>query len=81
MIMDLLKKIFFYAFKEKKDVSALVVSVVIQVLVTAVLGIALGFLGGVPFVGFLFGLVGGLIDLYGTASVVLTFLDYFKVIK
>ena len=38
-------------------------------------------LGKIPVVGILVGLVGALVDLYITATIVLMFLDYFKVIK
>ena len=79
--METLKKIFPFSFKEKKDVTALVVTVIIMVLLGAVCGIFIAFFSKFPLIGWTISLAGSLIDLYVTASIVLTFLDYFMVIK
>ena len=79
--MDMLKKFFPFSFKEKNDVTALVINVIIYVVVGAVVGLRIGLLAKIPLDGILIGLAGGLIDLYITVGIVLTFLDYFKVIK
>ena len=79
--MDTLKKFFPFAFTEKKDVSELVIRSIIYVVVAVVIGFVLGIVGKIPVVGILVGLVGALVDLYITATIVLMFLDYFKVIK
>ncbi len=88
--MDILKKYFPFSFGSK-DVASLIIKVVIYVAAlivgAAVLGlvgalvsiITLGFLAGlVGFIGFV---VGGLFELYVVVGIVLTFLDYFKILK
>jgi len=79
--MDSLKKFFPFAFKEKKDVVALVINVIIQLVINAVLGVVITLLAGIPVLGAIIGAVGGLVGLYFFISIVLSFLDYFKVIK
>lgn len=79
--MDSLKKFFPIAFAQKKDLGALILSVVIQVAVAVVIGWVFALLSIFPLIGLLFDLIGSLIGLYILANIVLTFLDYFKVIK
>ncbi len=79
--MDILKKIWPFSFREKKDVAALVITVILHVVADIVIGVLLGLLAGVPVVGFIFSLVGSLLGLYITAGIVFTFLHYFKVFK
>lgn len=79
--MDIIKKIWLFSFREKKDVAALVITVILHVVAGVVLGFAIGLLGALPFAGTIISLVCGLIDLYITAGIVFCFLDYFKVIK
>ncbi len=79
--MDMLKKIFPIAFLPKADVAALVINVLIQLVVGVVIGWIIGIVALIPIVNILVGLVGGLLDLYITASIVIAFLDYFKIIK
>lgn len=79
--MDMLKKFFPFAFTAKADIASLVISVLIQLVVGVVIGWVIGIVALIPIVGLSVGLVGGLLDLYILASVVLTFLDYFKILK
>ena len=79
--MDIIKKIFPYSFNKKKDLSALLVNVIIQFLVGAVAGILIGVLIGVPIIGALVGAVCGLIELYVIVGIVLSVLDYLKILK
>ena len=88
--MDFLKKCFPISFKERTEVKQLVISVILQVLIGWGVAIVLGFVGGLLgallsslaalFIA-VFGLLGSLISLYFTASIVFTFLSYFKVLK
>ena len=43
--MDALKKYFPYSFKEKKDVAALVINIIVYIVVAAVIGILLKLVG------------------------------------
>ena len=81
--MDFLKKFWPYSFKERTEVSQLVISVIIQVLIGWGVGFVLGFVGGIlgGILATLLSLVGTLISLYFTAGIVFTFLSYFKVLK
>ncbi len=79
--MDILKNLFPFSFKEKSTVAALVINVIIYVVVGAVVGVLIALLANLPIVGIVIRAVGGLIDLYVTVGIVLSFLDYFKVIK
>lgn len=79
--MDILKKIFPIAFMAKKDLAALIISLLIQIVVGVVIGVVIGVLIWIPFVGILFALIGSLVDIYVLANIVLTCLDYFKILK
>lgn len=79
--MDTIKKFFPLSFREKNSVGELVVNVIIQVVIAVVVGVLIGLLSGVPVLGWIITLLGGLIDLYFTAGIVFSFLHYFKVIK
>lgn len=72
--MDMLKKIFPYSFGAK-DITGLVIKIIVYVVASAVLGFVIGL---IPFVG---GLVGSLIGLYSTVGIVLAILDYLKILK
>lgn len=79
--MDILKKIFPFSFLEKKDVAALVITIVIHVLAGIVFGLVMWLLPYIPFVSTLINLTGTLVDLYITGGIVLCILNYCKVIK
>ena len=79
--METLKKFFPYSFKEKKDISALIVNILIHIAGDIVAGLIIGLLSALPLIGGLFGFVGGAIGLYFTVGIVLSILDYFKVLK
>lgn len=79
--MDFIRKYFPLSFKEKRDVAALVITVVIYVVAGVIVSAAMLLLKAIPIVNLTVGLVGLLTDLYITAGIALTFLDYFKVIK
>jgi len=79
--METLKKIFPYSFKEKKEVAALIINILIQLVIDIVIGVVIGIVALIPVVGIIAGLVGGLIGLYFFAGIVISILDYFKVLK
>lgn len=79
--MDMLKKFFPLAFKPKKDIAALVINIIIHLVVDAIAGVLIGILANIPLVGIIVGAAGGLVGLYFTISLVLSVLDYFKVLK
>ena len=79
--MDTLKKIFPLAFVKKNDVAALVINVLLHIVVPVILGVVIGILPHIPVISSIIYAASGLIDLYFTISVVLSFLDYFKVLK
>ena len=79
--METLKRYFPYAFAAKKDVAALVINILIHIVVGAVIGFVFSLLSFIPILGIIIGLAGTLIDIYITASLVLSILDYFKILK
>jgi hypothetical protein len=72
--MDTLKKLFPLSFKAKNSIGALIVNILIHVLADAVAGIIIALLP-------ILGILGGLIGLYFTVGIVLSILDYLKIIK
>ncbi len=72
--MDMLKKFFPYSFGAK-DVTGLVIKILVYLVAGAVVGFVLGL---IPLIG---GLLGSLVGLYSTVGIVLVILDYLKVIK
>lgn len=88
--MDILKKIWFYSFKvEKKNVSSLVVNLIVWVVAAFVAGIVLwlatALTGWIPVVGWLIGvivgIVGGVVELYSVIGIALSILVFLDVLK
>ena len=84
--MDMLKKYFPFSAKVKeKDVTALVVSIIIYVVASAVVGLVLGFVGSalsfIPLVKWLFDTIGWLFGLYCTVGIVISVLNFFNILK
>ena len=79
--MKMLKPFFPLAFGEKKEIVALVIDILIHIIVDVLAGLAIGILGDLPLIGWAFALIGGIIDLYIMASLVLTILDYMNILK
>lgn len=78
--MEMLKKYFPYSFGAK-SVADLVVKIIVLLVVGTVATWVIGLLSGIPVIGLLVGLVCGLIDLYVLISIVLSVLDYMKILK
>ena len=88
-IMDALKKFFPLSFKYIKDVSNLVIGILIQfvaiIIVGALIGLATFLTAWIPVVGAIIawalGLISSLLGLYFVAGIVIQILVYCKVIK
>ena len=79
--MDFLKKVFPYSFQPMKKVSDLVINVLIQFLAAALAGILIGILAKIPLIGLVIAALGGIVDLYCVVGIVLSILNYAKVLK
>ena len=79
--MDMLKKFFPYSFAAKKDVAALVINIIVYIVVGFIAGALIGLLWWVPIVNIITGILGSAIELYILIGLVLTVLDYCKILK
>ena len=79
--MDMLKKLFPFAFTNKADILALVINLIVQLVAGALIGWVFALLAQIPFIGWLLGTIGSLIGLYILVSIVLSVLDYLKILK
>ncbi len=81
--MDLLKALFPVSFNCKDDSNKLVVGIIIYVVMAIIGGAIIGLtnLINLPLVGVICGLLGGLLELYTTAGIVLAILVFCKVLK
>lgn len=80
--MDMLKKFWPTPFKVKeKDVNSFVVQLIIFVVVCAIAGAVIGILAKIPLIGLIFGIIGWLVELYGTIGIVLCILLFCGIIK
>ena len=78
--MDTLKKFFPHAFKAN-DVKALVIAIIIYIVIGFVGGLIIGLLSGIPLIGWLFSIVGALLDIYTLVGIILAILVFVKVLK
>ncbi|MBR5290016.1 MAG: hypothetical protein IKU28_03370 [Erysipelotrichaceae bacterium] len=78
--MKSFKKYFPFAFTEKKDIAAVVVNVVLHIVAGWIAGIVLGIVGFLPVIGLIAGLAGAVVELYLLVSMVLSVLDYCKIV-
>ena len=72
--MDTLKKLFPLSFKAKNGIGGLIVNILIHVVADFLAGLVILL---IPILGIL----GGLIGLYFTVGIVLSILDYLKILK
>ena len=80
--MDMLKKFWPTPFKVKeKDVNSFVVQLIIFVVVCAIAGAVIGILAKIPLIGLIFGIIGWLVELYGTIGIALCILLFCGIIK
>ena len=84
--METLKKFFPYSFKAKKDIGDLIVNIIVYLVVGFIAGALIGFVapiftGILGIIGWAIGIIGGLIDFYVLVGIILSVLDYLKVLK
>ena len=79
--MDMLRNFFPYSFREKKDVTALIINISVYLVVGFVAGILIGLLAIIPIIGIIIGIIGSILDLYVFIGIILSVLDYMKVLK
>ena len=80
--MDILKKYFPFAFAQKPDIVTLVIHVVIHLLAPSILGLLITLITKIiPFLGWPLGIIASLFGIYALVSLVLSVLDYLKVLK
>ena len=79
--MDILKKLFPISFNYASDLAQLIIGILIYIVGGAIAGTVIGFLTGIPLVGWLFGLVGSLLGTYCFAGIVIQVLVFLKVLK
>lgn len=79
--MDILKKYFPFSFQAKNDVAALVINIIIHLVVGLVIGLVLKLVSLIPVINILVGIVGGVVELYLFIGIVLSVLDYLKILK
>lgn len=78
--MDTLKKLFPFSFGAK-DVAGLIIKTVVYIAADIVLGFLISLLAKIPFIGIIFSIAASLVGLYCLVGIVITFLDYFKILK
>ena len=78
--LNKLKPFFPFSFRVG-DLTELIISLAIYLIGGAICGLIIGFLASIPIIGFLFGLVGGLLGLYSLIGIILSVLVYLKVVK
>lgn len=79
--MDILKQAFPLSFKMTGSVANLVIGCIIYVVVSAVVGVLLGFLGQIPLMKLVTDITASLVGVYTTGGIVIMFLYHFKVLK
>ena len=88
--MDLIKNIWFFSFKvEKKNVSSLVVNLIVWVVAAVLAGLVLwlaaALTGWIPLIGGLIGgivgFIGGVIEIYSVIGIVLSVLKFLDIVK
>ena len=79
--MDALKKIFPLSFKLTDSVANLIIGVLIYLVAGVVGCVVIGLTAALPIVNIVCGLLGGLLDLYVLAGIVIQFLVFFKVLN
>ena len=78
--MSTIKTLFPFSFGAKKDLGALIINIVIYLVVGALAGIAIGILAKLPIIGIIVGVLGGIVYLYVAVGIVLSILDYLKIL-
>ena len=80
MNLGSLRKYFPQAFASR-DVRSLVVTLITYAIFSFLAGIVLGLLSGIPILGFIFSVIGWMVELYCVAGIVLAILVFLKVVQ
>ena len=78
--MKTLKNLFPLSFKAKDGIAGLLINVLIQLVVGVIAGVLIGVLMNIPVINIIVAIAGGLVDVYVLIGIVLSILDYCKVI-
>lgn len=79
--MNRLKKFFPYSFNAKSSVGQLAITVIVYLIVGAIAGALVALLSHLPFIGWIIGILGSLVNVYVFVGILLSVLDYFKLLK
>ena len=79
--MEKFKSFFPLSFMEKKDMTALVINILIHLIVGVVIGVAVAALLHIPVVNIIVGTLSSLIGLYLTIGIILSVLNYLGIIR
>ena len=79
--METIKKYFPLSFKEKTEVKDLVINILVYLAGAIAVGVLMGAFSDVPVVNWMLGILGTLAEIYIVGGVVLSMLDYFKIVK
>ena len=80
--MDLIKKLWPLPFKVKKgDIGSFAVQLILFIVVCAVVGFLIGILAKIPVLGIIFSILGGLVEIYGIAGIVICVLRFLGLLK
>ena len=79
--MNLLKKYFPFSFRKKPETKELIIDILIHVIAGAIVGAVIGIFANIPVIKLITGLAGTIAELYVIAGIVLTIMDYKKLLK
>ena len=79
--METLRKFFPYSFQYKKDIGALIVNILLHIVAGIVINFVLALCLIIPVINIIAVLASKLVELYLAIGVILSVLDYLKVIK
>lgn len=78
--MKTLKKLFPYSFGKKASLLTLLINVIVYLVIGAIAGVAIMLLAHIPIVNLVVGILGGLVDLYVIIGIILSILNFFKIV-
>lgn len=79
--MDILKKLWPFSFVQKKDVTALVVNIIIHVIGFILIGVICWLIGFIPVIGGIAAwAIGSIVELYLLAGLIFSILNYCKIL-
>lgn len=76
-----MKNLFPLSFKWASSLVSMLIGVVIYIVVGAVAGLAIGFIGAIPIIGIIAWVLGLAVDVYVVVGIIVLVLAYLKVVK